>query len=163
PGHSDTTIRRAAAGQGLPAAIVDRRAWWCVAHLMSRRWLGAVSVAAHLCILIGGFTSGIWRLERLEGVRAHGPCAVQPLPPPARGGGPRVPKAPELVHKAPGETARGRRQPTPRVDTTPQPGPEIAGIGPGPGPGPPDSPGTCTENCGDGPPAQPVCGNGSVE
>jgi TonB family protein len=47
---------------------------------------------------------------------------------------------------------------TPPVTTTPDEGP-----GPGPGSGDPTSTGPCIENCGPGPAAEPVCGNGSVE
>ncbi len=55
-------------------------------------------------------------------------------------------------------------QPTTPVDTPPvEPRPGGDGDGSGSGSGDPTGIGTCVENCGDGPPAEPVCGNGSLE
>lgn len=132
---------------------------------MSRRWLVAVSVAAHLCILAGVFVSGIWRLERLEGGPPRFALAVQPPPPPpVPAGGSRAPRTPEITPRKPTRVVRAVVQPTPHVDPPPVPEPAGAGDGSGSGSGAvTDLAGTCTENCGDGPPADPVCGNSSVE
>jgi TonB family protein len=132
---------------------------------MSRRWLVAVSVIAHLCILIGVFVSGIWRLERLDAGRARFTVGVQqPPPPPAPAGGFKAPPPRDFQPKVPRPVVKGTTQPKVHVDTPP---PErasgIVGDGGGPGSGAPTDPGTCTENCAAGPPAEPVCGNGSVE
>jgi TonB family protein len=133
---------------------------------MSRRWLVAVSVAAHLCLLTGVFVTGVWRIERADpGRRRTLDIGVQPLPPPAPAGGSFVPKI-EIIPKAHVEVAKGPRQPTTKVETKPSdPGPQDPGpgSGAGSGSGDPRDTGTCTQNCSDGPPAVAVCGNGSVE
>jgi TonB family protein len=131
---------------------------------MSRRWLVAVSVTAHLCILTGVFVSGIWRLERLDAGPPRFALAVQPPPPPpAPAGGSTARKPPDITPRLHPHVVRETRQPT-RVDTpVPDPGSETPDPGPGSGSGDPTAIGTCTENCGDAPPADPVCGNGSVE
>ncbi|HEX7839725.1 MAG TPA: TonB family protein [Kofleriaceae bacterium] len=133
---------------------------------MSRRWLVVVSVAAHLCILVGVFVSGVWRIERMDRGASRPRLDWHPPPPPASSSGPvaRVdfkndPRRPPVVK----ETV----QPTPHVDTTPRP-PEDKppGTGTGSGSGDPDNNSTCTENCGqatEAPPPAPVCGNNSLE
>jgi len=135
---------------------------------MSRRWLVAVSVAAHLCILIGVFVTGVWRLDQLERGQTrtrldgwHPP----PPPEPAPSGGPVSVALPTdfkpKEHKK--EIVKSPRQPEP-PDEKPQP--EIgqgSGVGSGSGSGSSTDKGTCTENCGPGPAADPVCGNNSVE
>ena len=135
---------------------------------MSRRWLVVVSISAHLCILAGVFVSGVWRIERLDPGRAQFRLGLQPPAPPAPSGG-KAPDAPKIPPKVPPKTIpHGPVQPTPKQpEVTKQP--EIGGddeVGLGKGPGTPTDIGTCTENCGQGPPAPPpapVCGNGTVE
>jgi TonB family protein len=131
---------------------------------MSRRWLVAVSTAAHLCLLTGLFVTGVWRIERADPERRRSlDIGVQPLPPPAPSGGSFVPKI-QIIPKAHVEVAKGPRQPVAKVDVKPsEPGNQDPGPGSGAGSGDPQATGTCTENCSGGPPAEPVCGNGSVE
>lgn len=133
---------------------------------MSRRWLVAVSVTAHLCILAGVFVSGIWRLERLDPGKPRFSLAVQPPPPPpAPAGGTKAPQLIDFTPRPPKPVAKGPRQPpTVRVETPPVTPPPGEGSGNGSGSGALTDPtATCTENCGDGPPVDPVCGNGSLE
>jgi TonB family protein len=132
---------------------------------MSRRWLVAVSVTAHLCILTGVFVSGIWRLERLEPGKHKFSLHVQPPPPPpAPAGGAKAPQPLDFKPLVPKPVVKGPHQPVPQVDTPPQDQVRTGdGDGSGSGSGDPNSLSTCTENCGDGPPAEPVCGNGSLE
>jgi TonB family protein len=132
---------------------------------MSHRWLVAVSVTAHFCILAGVFVSGIWRMERLEaGPRKFELHVQPPPPPPAPAGGSRAPRPPDFVPKRPPRVVNTVVQPPAQVDTTPVEQTRRGdGDGSGSGSGDPRAIGTCTENCGDGPPAEPVCGNGSVE
>jgi cysteine-rich repeat protein len=131
---------------------------------MSRRWLVAVSITAHLCILAGVFVSGIWRIGRLEtGPRKFDLAVQTPPPPPAPAGGSKVPQPLDFKPLVPRPVANGPHQPVPPVDTPPvEQAPQGTGDGSGSGSGDPTSIGTCTENCGDAP-AEPVCGNGSVE
>jgi TonB family protein len=130
---------------------------------MSRRWLVAVSVTAHLCILAGVFVSGIWRLERLEGGPPRFALAVQPPPPPpAPAGGSRAPRPPDFVPRPP-PVAKGPRQPAVNVAPPPVPAPDGPGDDSGSGSGPGIAGATCTENCDGDAPADPVCGNGAVE
>jgi len=134
---------------------------------MSRRWLVAVSVSAHVCILAGFFVSGVWRLERLDPGKRRFTMDVPLQPPPAPSGG-KVPDAPVITAKT-RPIDHGRHQPVIKPEITKPTEPETGGgdvVGPGNGPGGPDAVGTCTENCGEGPPVAPpapVCGNGVVE
>ncbi len=131
---------------------------------MSRRWLAVVSLSAHLCILIGVFVSGIWRVERLESGPPRFTLAVQPPPPPpAPASGARAPRTPEIQPRVRRHEVHQTVQPVPQVETPPEPTPTGDGDGGGSGSGSGDPAGTCTENCGDAPPADPVCGNGAVE
>jgi TonB family protein len=129
--------------------------------------LVAVSVSAHVCILAGVFVSGIWRLERLDPGKREFKIGIQPPPPPAPSGG-KAPDAPVIAAKTK-PIAHGPHQPVIRPEITKVVEPETGRgdvVGPGNGPGGPDAVGTCTENCGDGPPAPPpvpVCGNSVVE
>jgi len=132
---------------------------------MSRRWLVAVSVIAHLSILAGVFVSGIWRVERLEAKPARREIHLPLPPPPAPAGGLKAPKPLEFTPKTP-PVAKGPRQPTPQVDpppVEPPPDGDGSGSGSGSGSGDPTGVGTCTQNCPGDAPAEPVCGNGSVE
>jgi cysteine-rich repeat protein len=135
---------------------------------MSRRWLVAVSVAAHLSILIGVFVTGVWRLDKLE----RGPVRTRldgwhppPPPEPAPSGGPVSTKLPDDFHpKHPKEIVKKTVQPEVQPEVKQQP--EIgagSGAGSGSGSGSASDTGTCLENCGPGLPADPVCGNGAVE
>lgn len=130
---------------------------------MSHRWLIAVSMGAHLAVAGGLFVAGIWRIERMEDHNRSRAEILQPAPPPAPSGGPVAAKLPDIKPKdRPPHVAKGPVQPT----STPKPPiaePESDGGGnPGPdGPGDSDAPGTCTENCGEGPHTAPVCGDGS--
>ena len=132
---------------------------------MSRRWLVAVSITAHLCILAGVFVSGIWRLERLDAAPRKFDLAVQaPPPPPAPAGGSKALQKPDFKPLVPRTVAHGHHQPPPvTVETPPVVTTPGNGEGTGSGSGDPTSVGTCTENCGPGPVAEPTCGNGSVE
>jgi cysteine-rich repeat protein len=132
---------------------------------MSRRWLVAVSIVAHLSILIGVFVSGVWRIDRLD----HGPLHARldgwrPPPPPAPSGGPIAAKLPDFVPKARKPVTKALHQPQPPIDDKPAE-PEIGtGSGSGSGSGSDGDTGTCRENCGPpAPPADPVCGNSAVE
>jgi cysteine-rich repeat protein len=131
---------------------------------MSRRWLVAVSILAHLCILVGVFVSGIWRIERLDRDRHVRIDGWHPPPPPAASGGP-VAKVEFTNHPKQPPIVKTTVQPTPHVDTPPRPPDDPPGEGSGSGSGSGDRMSTCTENCGPAtaPPADPVCGNGSVE
>src|SRR5262249_21742556 len=92
PTTATPTIALAAAGQTLPTAALDRSWPSCVAHLMSRRWLVAVSVVAHLCLMGALVASGIWRIEEVERGRAQSVVIGQPPPPPPAAGGHSDPK-----------------------------------------------------------------------
>jgi TonB family protein len=128
---------------------------------MSRRWLVAVSVVAHLAIVGGLVVSGIWRIEQVERGRGHPLALGAPLPPPpAASGGHTDPKPTEPTPRP--RIARGRVQPAKKPAVAPidtgndahdrDIGNEITDID-----------GPCLENCGEAPPAAPVCGNGSLE
>lgn len=132
---------------------------------MSRRWLVAVSVTAHLCILSGLFVSGIWRLERLEpGPRKFSLTVQPPPPPPAPAGGSKAPQLLDFKPLVPKPVAKGPRQPpTVRVDPPPVAPPPGEGSGSGSGSGDPKGLSLCTENCDGSDPVPPVCGNGSLE
>jgi len=141
--------------------MLDRGARWCVGHLMSRRWLVAVSVAAHLCLLTGVFVSGVWRLDRLH-AEPRRFVPVEPLaqPPPAAAAGVRTPPPPpDIIPRVVRHVVRKPVQPVAHLDVSPAHDPEGGGGGSGSAA---DEP-TCLENCGEGPPAAPVCGNGAVE
>jgi cysteine-rich repeat protein len=132
---------------------------------MSRRWLIAVSLVAHLAVAVGLFISGVWRIER---VRADGrrtlSLVVMP-PPPAPAAGPVAAVAIDITRKPPRPHPPVVTQPTPRTPDKPTPAAsattDTAGLD---GPGDERATGPCLENCGPpAPPAAPVCGNGSLE
>ena len=131
---------------------------------MSRRWLVAVSIAAHISILIGLFVTGVWRLDRLE----RGPVRTtldgwHPPPPPESSGGRVTTKPLDIVPKARKRVVKGMHQPQLQIDDKPVE-PELGtGDGSGSGSGSAGDIGTCRENCGEAPPADPVCGNSAVE
>ena len=90
---------------------------------------------------------------------------VQPPPPPARAGG-RLQGAAAAGHHAQGPTRRWTRPRQPHRSPIRRRWirPPGAGSGAGSGSGTdPTATGTCTENCGEAPPADPVCGNGAPE
>ena len=131
---------------------------------MSRRWLVAVSIAAHLSIVVGLVISGAWNIERLEAGRRRIDLGVQPLPPPAPPGGP-VPAVTVKLDPKHKHVVKGPTQPVvqpPEPLTTDRDSTEP---GTGSGSGDRTDTGTCTENCSaqTAPPADPVCGNGSLE
>jgi len=131
---------------------------------MSRRWLIAVSITAHLCILTGVFVSGIWRLERLEAAPIQHVIHLPPQPPPPPAGGFKAPRLPEITPLVPKRPVHDARQPVTHPETRPvEPTPRGAGDGSSSGSGSEIIGAACIENCGDGPPAAPVCGNGSIE
>jgi TonB family protein len=103
-------------------------------------------------------------VDRLEAGPRRFELHVQPPPPPpAPAGGSTAARTPDFVPKVRRLVAKGPRQPPRQVDPAPVE-PDTGGDGPGSGSGSStDLAGTCVENCGDGPPADPVCGNGSVE
>ncbi|TMQ14562.1 MAG: TonB family protein [Deltaproteobacteria bacterium] len=130
---------------------------------MSRRWLVAVSVVAHLAIVVGLVISGIWRIDQVERGRIRSQPIGVPLPPPPPPGG-QVAKSDPVKPETKGAVTvvRTPHQPKPSV-VAPQPpgGDEPPGEGSGSagviG-------GTCHDaECGEAPPAPPVCGNGVLE
>lgn len=130
---------------------------------MSRRWLIAVSMSAHVAVGSAVFVSGIWRMERLHADPLHNELVLQP-PPPAPSGGPKAVAALDFEHKKHREIPKVPVQPEPpRVE----PKPPVTGTddppGPGNGSGTRTDTGTCTENCGPAVAATPVCGDGSVD
>jgi len=127
---------------------------------MSRRWLVAVSLVAHLSIVIGVFVSGLWRFERLTGEHRYLRGLGVMLPPPESSGGP-IAVTPQAFVAKQRKVVKERRQPEPPDDSKL---PEIGtGSGSGSGSGSQTDTGQCHENCDPGPPADPVCGNAAVE
>lgn len=138
---------------------------------MSRHWLIGVSVLAHMTLVSGVFLAGTARLERLDPGRLTVNLTQQPVSPPepAAAGGPKKdtkPPDPQQVkeRKPPKKRPDSPRQPEPlpppeQVATTGGTGDTE---GPGTGTGT-NTESTCLENCGDAPPAAPVCGNAAVE
>jgi TonB family protein len=130
---------------------------------MSRRWLIAVSVSAHVAVGVAVFVSGVWRIERLHADPLHGSISV-PLQPPAPAGGQVAAVETKFEHKRHKEPPKVPVQPTitpvdnpPASDTTDHP------PGTGTGSGTSTDIGTCLENCAPAPAATPVCGDGSVD
>lgn len=134
---------------------------------MSRHWLIGVSVFAHITLVSGVFLAGTARLERLDPGRltVH---LTQPIsvPEPMAAGGAKSAKPPDpakpQVRK---ERPRGPRQPElpkkePEVVASAGGGGETTGPGSGTGT---STESACLENCGEGPPAEPVCGNNATE
>src|SRR5213078_4269478 len=121
PTTATPTIAPAAPGQGLPTAALDRGPRSCVAHLMSRRWLVAVSVVAHLAIVVGLVISGIWRIDQVERGRIRSQPIGVPLPPPPPPGG-QVAKSDPVKPETKGAVTvvRTPHQPKPSV-VAPQP------------------------------------------
>jgi TonB family protein len=132
---------------------------------MSRKLLIAASILAHAGLAVGVFVSNIWTLERLDpDRRAMTSLAVMAPPAPASGGADR-----------PSQALRPKRAKVkPPVLTQPPAAPaaieplasggdasDATGTGSGDGPGSgsgsgaPDGPGTCTEDCGEGPTLAP--------
>jgi TonB family protein len=131
---------------------------------MSRRWLFAVSVSAHLAVAGAVFVSGTWRLERLHADPLHNDLVLQAQTQPEPRGGP-VTRTPEFEHKKRKDIPKVVVQPEPPVDPTLIRARSDQPPGIGTGSGTTDIPGTCTENC---PPVTdvapvPVCGDGSVD
>jgi len=131
---------------------------------MSRRWLIAVSLVAHLAVAAGLFVSGVWHIERLHADRL--PFELRaPVSIPAASGGlvatshepvrPKIPVPPKVLVQP--------------VVTPPVPASTTAtsssddASGPGSGTGGPLDTGTCLENCGEAAHVDPVCGNSSRE
>ncbi len=135
---------------------------------MSRRLLIAISMFAHLCLFVGLFVSGVWRLERLDSGRAR-VRLTQPLSPPeATAGGPappRRPEAPPPTTTASPKRPDGPRQPSPRPRGPPPPPGVPRGITRAGARG--RAAGATTDGCAAGcvelPPAEPVCGDGARE
>lgn len=134
---------------------------------MSRRWLIAVSLVAHLAVAATLAVSGVWRLERLD--PDHRFLAMVPImapPAPAPGGGPPTPPKPTptkpdpVKHVTVTTTVQPTTPPDPKEPPAEDPG---TGTGAGPGSGDPNATGACLENCGPAPVADPVCGNGALE
>lgn len=128
---------------------------------MSRRWLIAVSVTAHLAVGAGLFVSGVWRIERLHADPVRNEL-VLPLAPPAPSGGPVAVKNDPIKPKQ--TIVKGTVQPTTKpVDKQPDQPPGGENPGPITGPGDPLDTGHCTENCAPTKTPEPVCGDGSVD
>jgi TonB family protein len=132
---------------------------------MSRRWLIAVSAAAHLAVGASVFLSGAWRIEQLDGEHRPFHLGVM-LPPPAASGGPVAPEKPEIPIKHPPKVIV--KVPTQPDTRRPQDSTKVLEAsdrtGPGNGSGDPQSTEKCLENCGEiAPPVGPVCGNNSRE
>jgi TonB family protein len=144
---------------------MDRRRIPRVADPMSRRWLVAVSVVAHLAIGVGVFVSGVWGIERLHGERRFRGIGVL-LPPAESSGGMIAHTPPKVLPKIPPKRTITHERRQPQVAVIPKE--EIREIGTGSGSGSGSGSGTdpeahCLENCGEAPPALPVCGNAAIE
>jgi TonB family protein len=133
---------------------------------MSRRWLIAVSLVAHLAVAATLAVAGVGRFERLDpDHRRLTRFGELFQPEPAPSGGSKVPDVVTRVDAPAKRTpVKGPVQPTtppPEIDQiTTDPG---TGTGEGPGSGGPDTTGACLEGCGAAPPAEPVCGNAALE
>jgi TonB family protein len=128
---------------------------------MSRHWFLVVSGVAHVAVAIGVFASAGWSIERLEAGRARHEITVPLRPPPEPPGGPVAAVAPRFERKHPPITHRVTQPPDHPPVADPGPPPDSTGTGTGPGV--PIDVGICRENCGESPPAAPVCGNGALE
>jgi TonB family protein len=129
---------------------------------MARSWLIASSALAHVAIAGGLYVSGIWRIDRLEAPHLQMRALGVMLPPPAPSGAPvavdtppikrKKVKPPTLVQlerpKAQEQSERSDHEITGVVSSDESHESE-------------DRTATCVENCGDGPPAPPVCGDGA--
>jgi len=129
---------------------------------MSRRWLIAVSFLAHAAAAAGLFISGVWRIERLHADPRVVHELHTPMSPPAPAGGPVAAATAPVVRKPPTQKPPVIVQP-PTAPAKPRDAAASAGQSETTGPGAPDSTGVCLENCGEAPPADPVCGNGARE
>jgi len=128
---------------------------------MSKRWLIAVSVLAHVGVGVAVFVSEVWRMERLHADPLHNELVLQPLQPPAPAGGQVAAVERKFEPKRPPKVPV---QPT----SKPVDNPPISDIpdhppGTGTGSGISTENGTCQENCAPAPAATPVCGDGSVD
>jgi TonB family protein len=134
-----------------------------VAYPMSRRWLIAVSVTAHLAVGAGLFVSGVWRIERLHADPVRNEL-VLPLAPPAPSGGPVAARMPEINRKPPKRVPHETVQPVAKLDDKKPdqpPGDDHTGLIKGPGD--PEDTGHCTENCVETKAAVAMCGDSSVD
>jgi cysteine-rich repeat protein len=144
---------------------IDRAHRSRVVHVMSRRWLLTASLTAHLAVPVALFAGGGWQIERVHAAPPQLDLR-QPLrlPAPAPAGGPVAAVAPPLDPKLPAKVI-------PKVPVQPQVKPEQAVVAvtgggaetTGTGTGDAADTGTCRDNCGVAPPAEPVCGNGALE
>jgi TonB family protein len=139
---------------------------------MSRRWLIAVSMVAHLAVGGAVFVSGIWGVERLSFDHRSPPSLAVMIPPSggsttSQAESPKVTK-PEKPKVKPKTITKEPRQPRPRPEIEPPdispPGNDDDGPGEGPGPGLdiPGEPGPCQVDCAPVV-AAPICGNAAVE
>lgn len=132
-----------------------------VSYPMSRRWLIAVSVTAHLAVGAGLFVSGVWRIERVHADPVRNEL-VLPLAPPAPSGGPVAVKTDPIRHRPVivKETVQPTTKPADKKPDEPRTGENTNPIT---GPSDPDVTGPCTENCAPTKTPEPVCGDGSVD
>ena len=135
--------------------------------MTQRRWLVLVSLVVHVGLAIGLFASGVWRIERLDPEHRGLASLAVMMPPPAPEGGPTSSFNPKLVPKVKKRIVKDVQLPpketAPQVAETTAPAGTGEGSGTGTGSGASTDTGICTENCGDGPPAVAVCGNGARE
>ena len=130
---------------------------------MSRRWLIAVSLVAHLTVAAGLFVSGVWHLERLHAAPLSFTLHTIDLPAPsgslvAMNREPVKPKVTVLPPKV-------LVQPVVKPPVKPSVPSDVTADETGShlGPGGPIGPGVCLEDCGPGPVAAAVCGNSARE
>jgi TonB family protein len=132
---------------------------------MSRKWLIVVSVATHVSLAAVLVITGLWRIDRVE---AAAYLRHFDLTQPGSKAAASGPATAQTVTFKPKHIAHDTHQPATLrpPDQTPPTG-EVGtggtGLGAGSGSGQVGG-GTCTENCVEAAvPADPVCGNGSLE
>ena len=131
---------------------------------MSRRWLIAVSVVAHLAIAVGLFVSGVWRLERLDAEHRplHGLAVM--LPPQAQAGGSSAAPPPKIPPKVRIHPKVLTQPPAKRTETAEIPSALLNQTNTPPSADPPETPtGECLADCAPSVHVDPVCGNRAVE
>jgi len=129
---------------------------------MTRRWLIALSLVAHLAAAAGLFVSGIWQLERLHAAPLAFKLHTLDLPAPA---GKLVarsqePVKPKVTVLPPNVLVQPVVKPRVKQSGGPEIPPSEIGTGNGPESRIDD---TCVSDCGPGPAAAPVCGNSARE
>ncbi len=116
----------------------------------------AISLSAHVALVLGLFVAGFWHLDRLDAEKRTVAITVPHEPPPAPSGGGGAAPLPPMHRKLPPPRipVPVPHPETPAVAADPTPPGELPGNGPGSGKGPAtaDPPGHCDEPpCGDDP------------